>query len=457
MAKDLRGWSRLCFGFSEPVNRRAYARVGFGLMLAKYLIDALCVRAATGKLWTPVDYLMPIHSLRTEKLVGAPDDFAWWMAVWTLPFLWIGVSMSMRRAVDAGRSAWFGMFFFVPLVNYAMMLALAALPTSRDEDSAWLETEPEPVLDDRFRSALLGIGLSVVTAMGAVAINVYVLESYGSALFIGTPFFLGALSAYLFNHGHPRTVNQTLQVVVISVLMAGGAMLLFALEGGICLAMALPPALLMAIVGGTFGRAIALRTKSPPAQAAAALFLLPGMSLLDQGRIDQPLFEVVSTIEIDAPRERVWSEITSISELPPPDDLLFHVGVAYPTRARLEGSGVGAVRHCEFSTGAFVEPITRWDEPERLSFDVIAQPAPMHEWSFYANVHPPHLDGYLRSKSGEFRLIALEGGRTRVEASTWYELDIHPRIYWRLYTDRFIAAIHMRVLEHVARESIVPL
>ena len=181
--------------------------------------------------------------------------------------------------------------------------------------------------------------------------------------------------------------------------------------------------------------------------------MIPGLSLLEQGRRAEPLFEVVSAIEVDAPRERVWSEITSISELPPPDDFLFKVGVAYPTHARLVGTGVGAVRHCVFSTGAFVEPITRWEEPSRLSFDVIAQPPPMHEWSFYASVHPPHLDGYLRSRGGEFRLVELEGGRTRVEASTWYELDIHPRLYWKLYSDGFISAIHMRVLQHVAREA----
>ena len=37
-------------------------------------------------------------------------------------------------------------------------------------------------------------------------------------------------------------------------------------------------------------------------------------------------------------------------------------GLAYPMRARIEGSGPGAVRYCEFSTGPFVEPIVTWDE-----------------------------------------------------------------------------------------------
>src|SRR3989442_11978283 len=34
--------------------------------------------------------------------------------VWTLPFLWIGVAMTLRRVVDAGRSPWLALAFFVP-------------------------------------------------------------------------------------------------------------------------------------------------------------------------------------------------------------------------------------------------------------------------------------------------------------------------------------------------------
>jgi hypothetical protein len=121
--------------------------------------------------------------------------------------------------------------------------------------------------------------------------------------------------------------------------------------------------------------------------------------------------------------------------------------------ARIEGAGVGAIRYCEFSTGPFVEPITRYDRPTRLSFDVIAQPPPMFEWSPYRNLHPPHLDGYIRSVAGEFRLIALPGGRTRLEGSTWYELDIAPHDYWQVWADTMIHHIHLRVLEHVKRLS----
>ena len=163
--------------------------------------------------------------------------------------------------------------------------------------------------------------------------------------------------------------------------------------------------------------------------------------------------EVTTVMEVDAPPEIVWNHVVSFAELPPPSRFVFDLGVAHPVRARIEGSGVGAVRHCEFSTGAFVEPITHWEPGRRLAFDVAEQPPPMTEWSFYEHVHAPHLDDFLRCQRGEFRLSELPGGRTRLEGTTWYELEMGPTAYWKLWADGLIHAIHARVLEHIAREA----
>ena len=84
---------------------------------------------------------------------------------------------------------------------------------------------------------------------------------------------------------------------------------------------------------------------------------------------------------VNAPPEKVWNHVVTFSELPPAEDWLFSLGIACPTCVTIEGTGVGAIRHCNFTTGAFVEPITAWDEPNRLAFDVISQPPPMKELS----------------------------------------------------------------------------
>jgi hypothetical protein len=73
----------------------------------------------------------------------------------------------------------------------------------------------------------------------------------------------------------------------------------------------------------------------------------------------------------------------------------------------------------------------------------------MHEWSPYARINAPHLLTGLTARRGEFRLVALPGGRTRLEGSTWYALELFPQPYWTLWSDALIHAIHQRVLEHV--------
>jgi hypothetical protein len=122
-------------------------------------------------------------------------------------------------------------------------------------------------------------------------------------------------------------------------------------------------------------------------------------------------------------------------------------------RATIEGQGIGATRYCEFTTGTFVEPITAWEHPVRLAFDVTDQPPALIELSPYRQVHPPHFAGYLTSKRGEFRLIELPGGRTRLEGRTWYSFAMYPEGYWTLWSDLLIHRIHRRVLEHIKAVS----
>ena len=446
----------LLAGFRGRVGRGTYAAVGFGLMIVKFGVDAALVYARLGVLWTPLDYLNPVFFLRQETLgPEATGGFQLAMAAWTLPFLWIGVSMTLRRAYDAGMSAWTGLLFFVPLVNYCLMLILCVRPSvEREQEFELLGGPAPPPIHPSIVSALIAVGISVVASAVFVLLSVYGLGSYGVALFAGSPFLLGVVAGYLYNRGEAQSLWATFGVVTLAIALSSMGMMLFALEGAICIAMAAPLALVVAVLGGAVGRGLALVGREPAYPSAFALAALPFLGWIEAKANEPGVYRVDTAIEVDAPPEVVWLNVVSFADLPPPHEWLFRVGIAYPKRARIEGSGVGAVRHCEFSTGAFVEPITVWDEPRRLAFDVIAQPPPMKEWSPYHDLHPPHLDGYLRSKGGEFRLIPIDGGRrTRLEGTTWYELELHPTGYWRLWTDTLIHRIHTRVLRHVATLS----
>jgi len=438
----------LWFGLSRRVDRRTYLLSGAGLMVAKYLVDAAVVRHYTGHWWSPLDYLSPLGTVRATALRGVPPGVVLSLAVWTLPFMWVGVSLSLRRAVDAGRSAWVALLFFVPYAKYVLMAALSLLPTTTA--ATWRERLPAPQLDDRLKSALLGIGAALAITIPTVLLGVYFKRNYSFGLFLGTPFTAGWVGGQVFNARHPRGAGETIRVALLATLLAGGVLLAFAAEGAFCLALAFPLAGLVAIPGALLGRSVALRGTGPSSRVGMAALAAP-LLVLAEPRQPAPSYEIASAVEVAAPPERVWANVVSFPRLPPPTEWLFRIGVAAPERARIEGTGVGAVRYCDFTTGSFEEPITAWEAGRRLSFDIVRQAPPMREWSPYRDVNPPHLDGYFRATHGEFRLVPLPGGRTRLEGRTSYTVDMFPQGYWAMAAGWIVQTIHLRVLRHIKR------
>ena len=232
--------------------------------------------------------------------------------------------------------------------------------------------------------------------------------------------------------------------------------------------MALPLAAPLVWMGAFLGYLL----QRKPSKLASASQIVPALLLAmptalwveKQQMSEPPLYSVTTAVEIDAPPETVWHSVVSFDELPEPEELIFRMGIAYPVRAEIQGSGPGAVRYCEFSTGTFVEPIEIWDEPRLLKFSVIATPPPMEEWTPYDEIHPPHLDGFFESEGGQFLLQPLANGGTRLIGTTWYRHSIWPTFYWRLWSDELIHRIHLRVLRNIKRQaendwaqSVVPL
>ncbi len=430
----------------SPVDRKTYAAYGFGLMALKYALDAALIWWFTGRWWTPLDYLSPLWSTRQHVLLGAPAWLAPVLVVITLPFLWIGVTLTLRRAVNAGLSAWTCLLFFVPGVNYVLMLALCFL--SQVSKPVRTPAVPPPQVDERLTSALLGVAASLGITLVTVGIGIYLKRSYSTGLFLGVPFTIGYISSYIYNRRFPRSNGESIIVALASVTIAGGALVVFALEGIVCTVMALPIAFALAWPGALVGRLVARQSVEPG--AGVGLALLAPLLVAVEPRPAPPAHEVVTVVEIAAPPDVVWRHVVTFPELPPPTELLFRVGVAAPTRARIVGTGVGATRYCDFTTGSFVEPVTAWEPARVLAFDIVAQAPPLTEWSPYRSVNPPHLDGYFRATHGEFRLSPLPGGRTRLEGRTRYVVDMFPQRYWTLLAGRIVAAIHERVLRHIA-------
>lgn len=484
------GQPRRWFVVDGPVSRGQYATLGLSLGVVKYAIEFIAIAALTGHVFTPSDYINPWLNSKASFLNESWGVGVAWL-LFTLPFVMIAVSMSIRRAADAGWSPWWGLSMLVPPVNLIAMSVLSIVPQSTPQtqskvavkesvpnafappappdpnatydesfDNTLSPADDETIMRDFWFAIFVGVALQVLVGL----ISVWVLREYGMILFFATPFFAGAVSGALFNTGIRRSAGKLFLLVVVMNIASYAAMLTIGLDGAICLFMAFPLLWPLSFFGALAGRAIMvsnLRDHDERRGMRMTMLMLPMTLLLEPLDHVRTLHRVDTAIVIDAPVTQVWDQVIAFPEITERPAWFFRAGIAAPIRARIEGSGVGACRYCEFTTGPFVEPITTWSppasetEPGLLAFDVESQPLPMEEWTPFSGLHPPHLDEGFVSRKGQFLLQPIRGDagehQTRLIGTTWYDIDVRPRLYWKLWADPTIHAIHDRVLSHIKR------
>lgn len=189
------------------------------------------------------------------------------------------------------------------------------------------------------QGVLAGVAIIVV----AVLISALTLSAYGWGLFVATPFVVGMTTGYIVNRRVPQTGARTMAHVLAAGALGGLALLMFALEGFMCIVLVAPLGLAAAALGGTFGRAIALfgHDGSRPLMSVA---VLPVLFALEASMPPAISINMIESIEIAASPDAVWRAITSEAPIGLSPGLPGLAGLAYPVRSSLKGEGVGATR-----------------------------------------------------------------------------------------------------------------
>jgi hypothetical protein len=430
----------------RPISRGLFAVMGLALFLLKFNLDRLVLRSPS---WSISNYLYFLPG----TLTLSNTQYSPGLLALAVPFVAVGVWLTLGRLRELGWHPALVALFFVPFVNLLFFLVLCIVPARTVTDF------PPPLLrgflpQSRWGGAAMGVLFSVPPALLLSILLIAGWERYALGLFIGVPFLCGFFAAWLHGAREPRWLAESIAVGALSTIVLGLVMFGLAVEGVICLAMAAPFALVLGCLGGAVGH-LMRRAPTRPRAAGAWLIALPLALAVEHAATPRPESQSVTTaINIAATPEVVWENVIRFRELREPQEWYFRTGIAYPMRARIEGNGPGAVRHCEFSTGAFVEPITVWEPQRLLRFGVNSSPPPMHEWTPYGRLNNvPHLRGFFEATQGEFRLERTDAGHTRLFGTTWYRHRIWPAPYWRLWSDAIVTRIHKRVLEHIRERS----
>lgn len=435
------------------VDRGTYALIGFVGFALKHNLDRLAASWILDRPWGLFNYWIPPSEILQEEPV-----FLVFMLTLSLPFMWVGVVLTLRRLRAVKLPLALVIVFFLPVVNLVFFILLSVLPSRQEEVFPETASSVNTFLDkviplDPWGSAAISLLIITLVGIAATVVAVLIFGEYGWSLFVGLPFCLGLGSVLIYSYHSHRDYLSCLLVATLATLLLSLALVVVAIEGVLCVLMAAPIAWVLAVLGASIGYLIQRRPLNqidvPPVMLSLFLFLPLVMALESVTPGDPVRVAVHTSISIQASPEQVWENLISFPRLEEPKEWLFRLGVSYPILATIEGEGVGAVRRCLFSTGTFVEPIEAWEEFRLLRFSVSEQAPPLQELSPYGEISTPHLTGYFHPERAQFTLTPLPHGGTQLEGISWYRNDIWPAIYWRWWSDWMVHKIHLRVFEHI--------
>jgi uncharacterized membrane protein YhaH (DUF805 family) len=116
-------------------SRKTYALVGLIGFAIKHNLDrVIAMRFFPGfpgqgfvghffNYWAPLGKAASIDHLSDPEL-----QFLAIILLTAMPFIWVGVAITVRRLRDAGLPVWLVVFFFAPFLNLAFFAALCLLP-----------------------------------------------------------------------------------------------------------------------------------------------------------------------------------------------------------------------------------------------------------------------------------------------------------------------------------------
>jgi hypothetical protein len=432
--------------FQRRMRPAPYALWSLAIFFSQHALACL-VLVAHGRSLVPLvldrQFLfMPLQMLARQG--GLPSATLILSFLGVLLAAWMLAALAFQRAGDAGINSWIATSAVAPVVQLAVIIVLSVLPSRATVPPLAASGSAGA---SSMATALQGLAAGVALTLLAVALGALFFGTYGFGIFVG------ATTGYFANRTADVGRSGTSKLVLGALLLGALALVLVALEGIVCLILAAPLAIAIAVVGGFLGRAIAVHAGHPPRHALGGLALLPLVFAAETMLPPAVTFESRSTIRIAAPPEAVWPMLLYTDLSQEPVGLPFRLGVAYPLHGETLGEGVGALRRGAFSTGIVREQVTQWMPNRKLAFVMLDELPAMRELSPYAHVHAPHVIGYFRILETVFELAPMPDGGTELIERTSHELRLEPVLYWLPLARWMVHENNARVLAHIRRQA----
>src|SRR5208282_1517056 len=168
------------------IDRGTYALVGTVLFALKHNLDRLVAAYLFHRPWTLFNYLLPMRDVAHVTALRRGDAaFLEAMVALSLPFIWIGVILTLKRLRSARLPSWLVLLFFAPFLNLLFFVFLSLVParsSATDERAtAWLKGSrfARILPENAWGSAAISLLFTVPLGLGMVLLGARLLTYYG--------------------------------------------------------------------------------------------------------------------------------------------------------------------------------------------------------------------------------------------------------------------------------------
>jgi len=240
------------------------------------------------------------------------------------------------------------------------------------------------------------------------------------------PTIVGALTVYLSDRNKVEKLWYRIFVPWIPIFLFLIITLALAIEGWACWIMILPAFLIASSIGGLIGGYLKLKKPNNKLNISI-LFLLPLFISPIENMIGSipGTYEAYTYIDIDAPAEKIWDNVTRVREITEKEDKGFlsnFLGFPRPVKAELNFEGVGAFREAKFTGGLiFNETVTEYKDNEKMVFTIKA-----NTYDIPSTTLDEHIligGDYFDVLNGTYELEKLENGKNRLHLYSHFKMN----------------------------------
>ncbi len=240
------------------------------------------------------------------------------------------------------------------------------------------------------------------------------------------PTVVGALTVYLSGYEKAKSIVYRIFTPWIPIFLFLVLTLALAIEGWACWIMILPIFLLTASIGGILGGYLKTQRKNDRLNISILVLIPFLLSPIERMiKIIPGTYKAYTYIDIDAPSEKIWDNVTRVKEISMEQDkgyLTRMLGFPRPVKAELNFEGVGAYREAIFTKGlVFHETVTEYKDNEKMVFTIKAYPHDIPSTTL--DEHVVIGGDYFDVLNGTYELEKLSNGKNRLHLYSHFKMN----------------------------------